>query len=311
MRTTKLFYLALFYASFNANAQLVENNGATGAGINNGAVISAVTDYGENAYFGFEAGISSNPKTQFGKNTFIGHQSGNSNSIGMLNTFVGRQSGYGNTTGNSNVFIGANAGLSNMGGSNNIFIGSDAGATNYLGSGNIFIGHQSGLPFAESNKLCIANSSTSNPLIFGDFSSNKIGIGGVTVFPVTSGTVSLSAYSLFVNGGILTEEVRIALQTAWPDYVFKSDYKLPSLYELEQFINANSHLPNVPSANEVAENGIELGYIAKIQQEKIEELTLYVIEQNKQLDQYKGELDQNKKELEELKTLVNTLLQKR
>lgn len=312
MKTTKFVCATILLATFfNVEAQVVELNGTTGVGINNGANISSSGDDGENAFFGFEAGRQTNPKTEAGRNTFIGHQSGVFNHMGMFNTFLGRQSGYSNTSGTSNVFIGAGAGLNNGMGNNNVFVGTDAGSGSFLGSGNVFIGHQAGSVFSESNKLCVANTATTNPLIFGDFSSNKVGIGGVTIFPATSGTVSLASYSLFVNGGILTEEVRVALQTAWPDYVFAKEYKLAPLSEVEKFINENAHLPNVPSAAEVESNGIELGHIAKIQQEKIEELTLYAIEQDKQLGQYKKELDENKKELEELKVLVNTLLQKK
>ncbi len=108
---------------------------------------------------------------------------------------------------------------------------------------------------------------------------------------------------MFVKGGILTEEVRVSLQTTWADYVFNKDYKLPTLQEVENHIKEKGHLINVPSTKEVAENGIELGEMTKIQQEKIEELILYTIDQQKQLDK-------QTKEIEELKTLVNNLVQK-
>ncbi|WP_422008210.1 hypothetical protein [Roseivirga pacifica] len=68
-----------------------------------------------------------------------------------------------------------------------------------------------------------------------------------------------------------------------PDYVFKPDYELRSLPELESYINANSHLPNVPSAKEVEANGQDVGDMQLKLLEKIEELTLYVIEQNKEI----------------------------
>ena len=125
--------------------------------------------------------------------------------------------------------------------------------------------------------------------------NGKTGIGMPTEsFPTTVGGVSISNYNLFVRGGILSDEVRV--RTTWSDYVFAKDYKLPSLKEVEEFIVANGHLMNVPSGKQVEAEGIEVGQMAKIQQEKIEELTLYVIQQQK--------------EIEELRTIVNELITK-
>lgn len=86
-------------------------------------------------------------------------------------------------------------------------------------------------------------------------------------------------------------EVRIG---AFPDYVFDKNYPLMPLSELEAYINTNKHLPNVPSAQEVEENGANVGNLVKVQMEKIEELTLYLIE-------LKKENEEIKKQLEELK----------
>lgn len=89
------------------------------------------------------------------------------------------------------------------------------------------------------------------------------------------------------NTGLLrTREVLIDTQV-WPDYVFEDSYVLMPLSEVEQFIEANGHLPNVPSASEVEANGQSLGEINQILLEKIEELTLHLIEQQKQLDALK------------------------
>lgn len=154
----------------------------------------------------------------------------------------------------------------------------------------MFLGDSAGYNELGSNKLHIANNSATT-LIYGDFSTGKVGIGGINIyattdtFPATAGAVSLANYKLFVKGGILTEEVRVNLMSAWADYVFAPDYQLKPLAEVETFIKENGHLPNVPSAAKVAEEGLELGEIAKVQQEKIEELTLYLIEQNKKIEE--------------------------
>lgn len=85
---------------------------------------------------------------------------------------------------------------------------------------------------------------------------------------------------LSVNGKIRAQEIKV--ETAnWPDYVFADDYQQYSLPELERYIKKNKHLPEVPSANEVEQNGVALGEMNKILLKKIEELTLHLIEKDK------------------------------
>ncbi len=92
---------------------------------------------------------------------------------------------------------------------------------------------------------------------------------------------------LAVAGGILATKVKVSQSLAWPDYVFEPDYQLPSLHELEQFIKKNKHLPDVPSAAAVAKDGIDLGENQAALLKKIEELTLYVIELKKEVEELK------------------------
>lgn len=118
--------------------------------------------------------------------------------------------------------------------------------------------------------------------------NGKITIGTDNAPNQLSNGADVSAYRLFVGGGILTEEVRVA--TGWADYVFDEDYDLWSLGAVEQYIDTHGHLPNTPSAAEVeAEGGIELGTVAVNQQEKIEELYLHLIELSKQLKELQAE----------------------
>ena len=105
------------------------------------------------------------------------------------------------------------------------------------------------------------------------------------------GTSQTHGYKLAVAGDIISEEVQVQLQTDWPDYVFEADYELTTLEETEAFIETEGHLPNIPSAQEVAEAGIALGEMNALLLEKIEELTLHLIEQNKQIEQMKGEIE--------------------
>lgn len=109
-------------------------------------------------------------------------------------------------------------------------------------------------------------------------------------------------YKLAVAGKIIAEELKVQAQSAWPDYVFKSTYQLTPLPELEKFIKANQHLPEVPSAKEVMKNGIEVGANQTLLLKKIEELTLYIIEQDKQLKDYYHQLELVGKELKERRT---------
>jgi len=103
----------------------------------------------------------------------------------------------------------------------------------------------------------------------------------------TNGNVGIGTntpvYKLDVCGTVRAKE--IIVQTGWCDYVFNKDYKLRSLNEVELYIDQNKHLPDVPSANEVETNGVKVAEMDSLLIKKVEELTLYVIDQNKQIQQ--------------------------
>jgi hypothetical protein len=109
------------------------------------------------------------------------------------------------------------------------------------------------------------------------FASSKIAIG-------TTDMNKIATYSLAVNGSAIFTKAVVKLNSAWPDYIFKENYKLPNLDSLEQFIKLNGHLPEVPKAGEVETNGIDLGNNQALLLKKIEELTLIVIEQSKRIE---------------------------
>ena len=92
-----------------------------------------------------------------------------------------------------------------------------------------------------------------------------------------------AGYKLQVEGSIRTRKVRVD-QDTWADYVFENNYQLRSIKELEQYIQQQKHLPDVPSAAEVKKEGLDLGDNQALLLKKIEELTLYVIEQNKKIE---------------------------
>jgi len=97
------------------------------------------------------------------------------------------------------------------------------------------------------------------------------------------GTTDTQGYRLAVAGNVVAEEVKVALQVNWPDYVFDKAYNLPSLEQVENHINENGYLIHMQSASEVEENGIQLGEMNAKLLRKIEELTLYTITQEKKI----------------------------
>lgn len=322
--------------------------------------------------------IDGNSNTAVGRNTMLG------NVDGIDNTAIGRSALFTHSTGNNNTAVGRNALVTHESGSNNIAVGRSALFSNISGSGNIGIGYQAGFDELGSNKLYIDNSSTSTPLIYGDFSTNllrtngkqevtddfsvtgnaffvdqslrRAGIGisnpevelhvydpGFTYIKSESGvgndavlqltnhptgtadstwtlrvdgsesnrfqmrynnssrmvidrngnmalgiTVPASGYKLSVNGKIIAEELRIQTSGVWPDYVFHNDYKLMPLDILDQSIKTNGHLPGIPNAAEIEAEGFDSGEMQRKIMEKIEELTLYVIELKKENDELKN-----------------------
>ena len=113
----------------------------------------------------------------------------------------------------------------------------------------------------------------------GYFSGNTIVTGNLQV-----GLNAASGYKVAVDGKVICEELVVQNSTAWPDYVFEPDYALRSLEDVSAFISAEGHLPGVPTAEEVAANGIATGAMQAVMMEKIEELTMYVIALERQLE---------------------------
>ena len=103
-------------------------------------------------------------------------------------------------------------------------------------------------------------------------SSGNVGIGT---------TAPAAQYKLSVKGAIRCEKVVVEIN--WADYVFNKEYKLMTIDELEKFVTANKHLPNIPTGSEIEKNGLDIGSVQAKQMEKIEELALYIIELNKRI----------------------------
>ena len=206
----------------------------------------------------------------------------------------------------------------------------------YTGVCPVFCGIKTDNPLYEldvrgtsySFNFLAGNSGATTAALYNGFSKNtsqdliqlgvKIGTSAQTVrFKITnSGTVmmynngghSLIAYDdagdkilQLENSGVLrSREVRVN-EDAWPDYVFDKNYKLPKLTDVAKFIKKNNHLPGVPTAQEIKNDGLNLGDMQTIQMQKIEELTLYLIEMDEKINAMEKRMDELEKENQKLK----------
>lgn len=166
----------------------------------------------------------------------------------------------------------------------NIYAANDL--VTYSGGGKLFVINTAA---GSTNAFMVANGTESNKLFYVK-NNGKVQIGNIS----TPGS-----YKLYVETGILTEKLKVALKTStdWADYVFANNYQLKPLAEVEAFVKENKHLPNVPSAQElVNDGGVDVGQMLAKQMQKIEELTLYVIDLNKQNEVLKAEVSALKKQ---------------
>jgi hypothetical protein len=138
----------------------------------------------------------------------------------------------------------------------------------------------------DNNEILVRNNGLQADLLLQHDSGNVVLCGlerGAVGIGVTSGASIPAGFLLAVDGKIISEEVKVQLSGNWPDYVFNNNYPLRSFDELRNYIALNKHLPNIPAAAEVEKNGIEVGDMQKRMMEKIEELTLYILELEKKI----------------------------
>ena len=139
----------------------------------------------------------------------------------------------------------------------------------------------------------------------------SIGSSGRDLFKEDDNTTDISEenYKLFVEKGIITEKVKCAIDksTDWADYVFEEDYEMMDINDLEGFVTENKHLPNVPSAEEMVENGLDVAKMDAKLLEKIEEAYLYIIDMNKEMKTMNEKVDALANENESLKSSLQSL----
>lgn len=143
--------------------------------------------------------------------------------------------------------------------------------------------------FTRDGKVGINNPQPKEALhVLGKARINKTGGPDDNEAPINSH----SDYQLAVEGKIVAEEIIVNITDwGWPDYVFEENYNLPTLNEVESHIKANKHLPGIPSANEVITNGANIGEVQVKLLQKIEELTLYLIEQDKKIQELQNQIN--------------------
>ncbi len=143
---------------------------------------------------------------------------------------------------------------------------------------------------------------TNARLVFGTDNFDVMGIS-----PANNGTVVIgngagifqaaTGYKLNVQGKIVCTEVMVKDIASWPDYVFDKKYNLMPLNKLKKYINENNHLPNVPMASAIEKSGMQLAEMQKKMMEKIEELTLYILQQDKKIMMQQEEINRIKRQI--------------
>lgn len=162
----------------------------------------------------------------------------------------------------------------------------NAGMVMYNSGDNLFFSLK---PSTGGTGGTINDAAVYNNAIMSLKSNGKVAIGRVN----GSGAMQLpDGFKLYVEGGILTERVRVATKNSadwqWADYVFDKKYKLMPLQDLKNYINKEKHLPDIPSAQDVAEHGVEMAAMQARLLQKVEELTLYVLQQQKEIEELRA-----------------------
>ncbi|MCF8068684.1 MAG: hypothetical protein K9L30_08885 [Desulfobacterales bacterium] len=192
----------------------------------------------------------------------------------------------------------------------------EAFSKNGLESGNLVFSTKDETPGLLTERMRIGKDGTVNVIgtltsaeidVTGTISSNDLAVAGVTTSNSLDVTGLITSSELTVAGKITAQEIEVTDVGDWPDYVFGDDYDLLPLLDLEAYINQNKHLPGMPSQVEIEEEGLNISGIVKIQMEKIEELTLYIIEHKKENDALKEESDKLKEQMSVIEKRLSAL----
>lgn len=164
----------------------------------------------------------------------------------------------------------------------------DGGADAEPGSGGFLVtGNTNSANIAIDNNEIMArnNGATSTLFLNNDGGDVSLCYAGGNV--MIGASVPATGYILSVDGKIIAEELKVQLSQNWPDYVFDEKYVMPSISDLKSYVKINKHLPGIPTASEMKESGISVGEMQTKMMQKIEEMSLYIIELQNQIDELK------------------------
>lgn len=268
-----------------------------------------------NLFVGTVAGYSNTTGSQ---NTFVGTRAGYNNSTGNNNIIIGPNSGTAISTSDENVLIGYNAQAGDGKGGHNVIIGGEAGGGLWAGTSNTMIGHQAsaesvalhhataigaGAHVTVSNAVVLGNQAnvgigTTAPTARLHISSGQLNESGFRLSDLTASSPTTQSTDQFLTvnewGDVIKARYQLRINNAneWSDKVFAPNYQLRPLASVAAYIQENGHLPGVPSANEVIKEGVDLVKMNATLLEKVEELTLYLIQQQKRIEQLETQVRQ-------------------
>jgi len=131
-------------------------------------------------------------------------------------------------------------------------------------------------------------------LVNNSVDNSSVSLADTKMTILSSGFVGIGTTTrreeLSVNGSIRAKQIKVEIAN-WPDFVFKTGYQLPPLTMVQAFISQNGHLPEIPSAQEISEKGLNLGEVNKLLMQKIEEMTLYLIQQDQRIKSLEAKLN--------------------
>ena len=225
----------------------------------------------------------------------------NTNTAGYAGYFNGRGYFEEELHANKNLIVDLNEGIGTATPTTklNIIGGADASLTT---NGFIQLGSTTSWNLLlDDNEILARNNGAGNDLFIQNDGGNVLMCaseqGGVGI-GLTAGSSLATGYIFSVDGKIIAEEMRIQNSANWPDYVFENKYALMPLEDLKESIETNKHLPNIPSATEIENDGLLVGDMQKKMMEKIEELTLYILNLNDANKKLQEEVDMLKAKVE-------------
>lgn len=246
-----------------------------------------------NTYYGYKAGF---PNTSGSNNTLVGYEAGKLNTDGSDNVFIGYNAGRGNQNGQRNTIMGTGAGFNTVDGNDNTLLGANALSVGAGLSNATAIGANARVLI--SNAVVLGNNAnvgigTSEPTAKLDVVADQPDQSGMRFGKLNNQSPATASTDRFLSVNdkgevvLATYRLRISQPNDWADRVFDPSYSLRPLGEVARFVNANKHLPGIPSVEDVTKNGVDLVQMNAKLLEKVEELTLYVIDLQKQVNELK------------------------